>query len=149
LANLKSGGNVGGVKTGEPHVVSEVHGFSINLLIRIKSMRLAKKHPVIVLTQEEREELQRLARKNKVMVCFARRAKVILALDEGKSISETARLIEMERRHIYKWIGRYKEGGQLGLNDLHRSGRPKSNHTAVVKAGNNSGPSESYVDMNM
>ena len=63
-------------------------------------MKLAKKHPVIVLTQEEREELQRLARKNQVMVCFARRAKVILALDEGKSISETARLIDMERRHI-------------------------------------------------
>jgi hypothetical protein len=149
LANLKSGGNVGGVKTGEPHVVSEVHGFSINLLIRIKSMKLAKKHPVIVLTQEEREELQRLARKNKVMVCFARRAKVILALDEGKSISETARLIDMERRHIYKWISRYKARGRMGLNDLHRSGRPRSNHTAVGKAGNNSGPSESYVDMNI
>ena len=40
--------------------------------------------PVIVLAQEEREELKRLARKTKVMACFARRAKVILALDEGK-----------------------------------------------------------------
>ena len=99
--------------------------------------------PVIVLAQEEREELKRLARKTKVMACFARRAKVILALDEGKSISETARLIEMERRHIYKWISLYKARGQLGLHDLHRTGRPKSNHMGMARVGNNSGPSES------
>ena len=96
---------------------------------------------------EEREELKRLARKNKVMACFARRAKAILALDEGKSISETARLIDMERRHIYKWVIRYKARGQLGLNDLHRTGRPKSNRMAAVEIGNSSGISESYEDM--
>jgi len=101
------------------------------------------------LTHEEREELKRLARKNKVMACFARRAKVILALDEGKSISETARLIDMERRHIYKWLSRYKAQGQMGLNDLHRPGRPKSKQMARVEVGNNSGPSESYGDMNI
>ena len=56
-------------------------------------MKRPMNQPVIVLTHEEREELKRLARKNKVMACFARRAKVILALDEGKSITETARLI--------------------------------------------------------
>ena len=89
-------------------------------------MKRPMNQPVIVLTHEEREELKRLARKNKVMACFARRAKVILALDEGKSISETARLIEMERRHIYKWLSRYKARGQMGLNDLQRPGRPKS-----------------------
>ena len=105
--------------------------------------------PVIVLAQEEREELKRLARKTKVMACFARRAKVILALDEGKSISETARLIDMERRHIYKWISRYKARGQMGLNDLQRPGRPKSKQMARVESGNNSGPSESYGDMNI
>jgi hypothetical protein len=105
-------------------------------------MKRPMNQPVIVLTQEEREELKKLARKNKVMACFARRAKVILALDEGKSISETARLIEMERRHIYKWISRYKARGQLGLNDLHRTGRPKSNqHMALAEASSNSGSS--------
>ena len=108
-----------------------------------------KQHPVIVLPHEEREELKRLARKNKVLACFARRAKAILALDEGKSISETARLIEMERRHIYKWVSRYKARGQLGLNDLHRTGRPKLNHMAMAQAGKNSGPSDSYLDMNI
>jgi hypothetical protein len=106
-----------------------------------------KQHPVIVLTHEEREELKRLARKNKVMACFVMRAKVILALDEGKSISETARLIDMERRHIYKWVSRYKARGQLGLNDLHRTGRLKSNRMAAVEIGNSWGISESYEDM--
>ena len=72
---------------------------------------------------------------------------MILALDEGKSISETARLIDMERRHIYKWISRYKARGQMGLNDLHRPGRPKSNHMAVSEVGNSSGVSESYKNI--
>ena len=112
-------------------------------------MKRPMNQPVIVLSEEEREELKRLARKNKVMVCFARRAKVILALDEGNSISETARLIDMERRHIYKWISRYKALGKMGLNDLHRTGRPKSKHMVSVESGNNSGLPESYVDMNI
>ena len=112
-------------------------------------MKRLLNQPVIVLTHEEREELKRLTRKNKVLACFARRAKAILALDEGKSISETARLINMERRHIYKWISRYKARGQLGLNDLHRPGRPNLNHMAMAQVGKNSGPSDSYLDMNI
>ena len=110
-------------------------------------MKRPMNQPVIVLSEEEREELKRLARKNNVMACFVMRAKLIMALDEGKSISETARLIDMERRHIYKWVSRYKARGQLGLNDLHRRARLKSNRMAAVEIGNSSGISESYVDI--
>ena len=88
------------------------------------SMKRQSNQPIIVLSQEQREELQRLMRKHYVTALYAKRAKLILALDEGKSISETARLIEMERRHIYKWAYRYNDFGLQGLNDLKRPGRP-------------------------
>ena len=35
--NFKSGGNVGGVKAGELQIITEVHGFSIQLLMRSKN----------------------------------------------------------------------------------------------------------------
>jgi hypothetical protein len=55
------------------------------------------------LTQEQRDELKKLTRKQNTTAFYAKRARAILKLDEGKSISETGRLVEMERRHIYKW----------------------------------------------
>ena len=90
-------------------------------------MRRPKDQPLIELTLEQREELKKLTRKHHAPAFYVKRAKAILALDEGKTISETGRLIHMERRHIYKWLDRYKELGELGLNDLQRSGRPKLN----------------------
>jgi len=91
-------------------------------MVRKKGRRL------IELTEEQRDELNLLTRKKYTASFYAKRASVILKLDEGKSISETGRVVEMERRHIYKWVDRYKAFGPAGLNDLQRPGRPKSNH---------------------
>jgi transposase len=90
-------------------------------------MRCQKDQPVIQLTPGQRDELNQLTRKKYATSFYAKRAKVILELDEGKSISEAGRVVEMERRHIYKWVDRYKAFGPQGLNDLQRPGRPKSN----------------------
>jgi len=100
-------------------------------------MKRQRNQPIIVLTLEQREELQKLMRKHFVTALYAKRAKLILLLDEGKSISETARLIEMERRHIYKWAYRYNNLGLQGLNDLKRPGRPKSKPLTAIETGNN------------
>ncbi len=89
-------------------------------------MRRKKGQPVIELTQEQRDELIELTRQKYTASFYPKRAQVILKLDEGKSISEAGRVVEMERRHIYKWVDRYKEFGLEGLNDLQRPGRPKS-----------------------
>ena len=101
-------------------------------------MRRKKGEPVIELTQEQRDELTQFTRKKYTAYFYAKRAKVILKLDEGQSISEAGRVIEMERRHIYKWVDRYKEFGLEGLNDLQRPGRPKSKPMASVEVVNNS-----------
>jgi transposase len=90
-------------------------------------MVIKKGRRVIELTQDQRDELNQLTRKKYATSFYAKRAKVILELDEGKSISEAGRVVEMERRHIYKWVDRYKAFGPKGLKDLQRPGRPKSN----------------------
>jgi hypothetical protein len=101
------------------------------------SMKRQRNQSIIVLTLEQREELQKLMRKHFVTALYAKRARLILLLDEGKSITEAARLIEMERRHIYKWAYRYNSLGLQGLNDLKRPGRPKSKPLTTIETGNN------------
>ena len=91
-------------------------------------MRRKKGQPVIELTQEQRDELIELTRQKYTASFYPKRAQVILKLDEGKSISEAGRVVEMERRHIYKWVDRYKAFGPEGLKDLQRPGRPKAKH---------------------
>ncbi len=90
-------------------------------------MRRKKGQPVIELTQEQRDELIKLTRQKYTAAFYPKRAQVILKLDEGNSISETGRVVAMERRHIYKWVDRYKSFGPEGLKDLQRPGRPKPN----------------------
>ena len=90
-------------------------------------MVIKKGRRVIELTQEQRDELIGLTRKTYTASFYPKRAQVILKLDEGKSISEAGRVVEMERRHIYKWVDRYKAFGPEGLKDLQRPGRPKPN----------------------
>jgi transposase len=96
-------------------------------------MKRQRNQPIILLSEEQREELKRLMRKHYVTALYLKRAKLILALDEGKSISETARLIDTKRRYIYKWAYRYNNLGPSGLNDLKRPGRPKSKPLETIE----------------
>jgi hypothetical protein len=81
-------------------------------------------HCVISLTSEQREELEALMRRPSAAAGLVKRARAILRLAEGESVSATGRLVGMQRRHLYKWIDRYRCQGVLGLRDGKRSGRP-------------------------
>jgi hypothetical protein len=81
-------------------------------------------HRVISLTSEQREELEALMRRPSAAAGLVKRARAILLLAEGESVSATGRLVGMQRRHLYKWIDRFRGQGVLGLRDGKRSGRP-------------------------
>jgi transposase-like protein len=73
---------------------------------------------------EQRDELEAWLRRQTIPAGLAKRARAILLLSEGKHVSETARLVGLQRRHLYKWIERFREQGVSGLHDGQRSGRP-------------------------
>jgi hypothetical protein len=81
-------------------------------------------HRVISLTSEQREELEALMRRPSAAAGLVKRARAILLLAEGVSVSATGRQVGMQRRHLYKWIDRFRCQGVLGLRDGKRSGRP-------------------------
>jgi hypothetical protein len=81
-------------------------------------------HRIISVTSEQREELEALMRRPSAAAGLVKRARAILLLADGVSVSATGRLVGMQRRHLYKWSGRFRCQGVLGLRDGKRSGRP-------------------------
>jgi len=69
----------------------------------------------IVLSAEEREELEKLARGRKVAVRVAERAKIVLLAAEGKQNQEIAKICGVTRRTVGVWRRRFAEKRVTGL----------------------------------
>lgn len=78
----------------------------------------------VVLSEEEREELERLARGRKVPARVVERARIVLLAAEGKQNQEIASLCGVTRRTASLWRRRFVEQRIGGiLKDAPRSGR--------------------------
>lgn len=88
----------------------------------------------IVLSAEERVELERLARGRKVAVRVAERARIVLLASEGKQNQEIAEICEVTRRTVGVWRCRFAAKGISGiLKDAPRAGRRRSIGPEVVQ----------------
>jgi hypothetical protein len=75
----------------------------------------------IRLTPAERLTLLTWQRATTVPAGLAPRARLLLLLADGMTITEAAATAGLSRRHSYKWIQRFMQGGVEGLVD--RPGR--------------------------
>lgn len=85
------------------------------------------KHPrqrLVGVSAKQREELETLLRRPSVAAGLAKRARAILLLADGTSVSAVGRSVPMQRRHLYKWAERFQRQGVAGLYDGKRTGRP-------------------------
>jgi len=71
----------------------------------------------ITLAPENLRQLEAWNRSTAIPAGLARRARLILLLAQGTSVSDTARTIGIERRHVYKWANRFLCDGIAGLRD--------------------------------
>lgn len=78
----------------------------------------------VSMTQKQREELSGWLRRPTLAAGLAKRARAMLLLADGYHVSETAQMVSLQRRHLYKWIERFRKQGVEGLHDGKRSGRP-------------------------
>ncbi len=62
-----------------------------------------------------------------------RRGRIILIVEDGVSVSETARMVGVRRRHVYTWAERFSAAGPCGLEDKH--GRGRKSKSAMATAG--------------
>ena len=86
-------------------------------------MRGRKTSLRIVLTAEERSELQRRLRCTTTAAGLARRSRVILGVADGLALVQVARLVGMTEKHVRKWTTRFLERRLEGLHDRPGRGR--------------------------
>ncbi len=87
-------------------------------------MATSTKRRTVFLTTAQRQKLESLLRRTTLAAGLARRARAILLLSQGHSISAVGRLVAMQRRHLHKWMDRFREQGIAGLSVEKRTGRP-------------------------
>ncbi len=87
-------------------------------------MAPATTRQTVRLTTAQRQELQSMLRRTTLAAGLARRARAILLLADGHSVSAVGRTVAMQRRHLYKWMDRFRDHGLDGLSDAKRPGRP-------------------------
>jgi transposase len=80
----------------------------------------------VVLGDEEREVLERWARRPKSSQALALRCRIVLAAAEGEQSNEIAARLDCHRSTVGKWRGRFAQRGLDGLRDEPRPGKPRS-----------------------
>ena len=80
----------------------------------------------VVLGGEERETLERWARRPKSSQALAFRCRIVLAAAEGRSSKEIAAELGCNANTVGRWRGRFARRGFDGLHDEPRPGKPRS-----------------------
>ena len=78
----------------------------------------------IVVSSEDRVELERLVRSRTAERRAVERARIVLAAGEGRSAAWIAEEVGCSERTVWKWRSRYERDGLAGLLDAPRPGRP-------------------------
>jgi transposase len=86
-----------------------------------------------VLSDEERETLQRWARRPRSAQALALRARIVLACAEGVTNKDVAARFSVTAQMVGKWRGRFVTDRLAGLSDEDRSGRPRTVTDAQVE----------------
>ena len=87
----------------------------------------------LVLADEEREALQRWARRPKSAQALALRAKIVLACAEGATNKAVAAEFSVTPQMVGKWRARFVSERLAGLSDEDRPGRPRTISDAQVE----------------
>jgi transposase len=87
---------------------------------------IGRTKPAVVLTEQERAQLQRWARRAKTAQYLALRAKIVLRAADGGTDKQIAADLAVDASTVQRWRTRFTEHRLDGLQDEQRSGRPPS-----------------------
>src|SRR6266446_3989080 len=96
-------------------------------------MRTGRPKASLVLTTDERRELESLAHRSRSAPAIARRARIVLACAEGRENKTVARRLRMSPVTVCKWRARFVADRVAGLFDEPRVGAPRQITDAKVE----------------
>src|SRR5690242_11413331 len=85
----------------------------------------------IRLTPAQRQTLLAWQRATTISAGLARRARIVLLLADGVTITTIAATVGMSRRHTYKWIQRFVQEGLEGLREKPERGGAGVSHAEM------------------
>jgi transposase-like protein/transposase len=89
----------------------------------------------LVISEADRATLQSWTRSRSIRASQVERARIVLAVADGKGTSGTARELGVSRPTVIKWRDRFAVQGIDGLDDAPRPGRPKTiDDSAIISA---------------
>jgi transposase len=97
-------------------------------------MAIGRPKAVLVLTMEERRELESLAHRSRSAPALARRARLVLACGEGHHNGVVARRLRMSPATVCKWRARFVAKRVAGLFDEPRPGTPRRIDDTAIEA---------------
>ena len=80
----------------------------------------------VVLNDDQREVLERWARRPNSSQALAMRCRIVLAAAAGEQSKDIAARLGCDPNTVGKWRGRFAERGLDGLHDEPRPGKPRS-----------------------
>ena len=78
----------------------------------------------IILSRDERQQLNAIVRKPKSQARYAQRGQIILRAAEGMASKAIAEELRISPGVVSKWRTRFEREGLSGLHDDYRAGRP-------------------------
>jgi transposase len=96
-------------------------------------MAIGRPKAALVLTPEERQELESLAHRSRSAPTLARRARLVLACAEGHDNTAVARRLRMSQTTVCKWRARFVSDRVAGLFDEPRPGAPRQITDAQIE----------------
>ena len=89
----------------------------------------------LVISGEDRAMLESWTRSRSIRASHVERARIVLAVADGKGTSGVALEVGVSRPTVIEWRDRFAEHGLAGLDDEPRPGRPKTvDDSAIVAA---------------
>jgi len=96
-------------------------------------MRTGRPKTALVVSAEQREQLESLARRRSTAQALALRARIILACAEGGHNTQVAARLGIFRQTVGRWRTRFIQSGVDGLLDEPRPGAPRKITDAAVE----------------
>jgi transposase len=87
----------------------------------------------VVLSDEEREQLESWARRPKSAQALAQRSRIVLAAAEGLKNTEISQRLALDQKTVTKWRFRFARDRLDGLVDEPRPGKPRTISDAQVE----------------
>ena len=81
---------------------------------------------VVLLTVEQREELEAMSRRTAAEHREVLRARMVLMRADGVPVLTIARQLMVHRDNVRRWCDRFIDLAMKGLRDLPKPGRPRS-----------------------